>query len=43
MTYHYNCYMTKWVVNDLQIQLSFDKTGENDLQMKLLHDKTGGK
>ena len=42
MTYHYNCHLTKWVVNDLPLQLLHDKMGENDLQMKLLHDKIGG-
>ena len=35
--------MTKRVVNELQMKLSIDKTGENELQMKLSIDKTGDK
>ena len=27
MTYHYNCYLTKQGVNELQVKLSFDKMG----------------
>ena len=36
MTYHYNCYLTKQVVNDLPLQLLLDKMGGNDLQSTIV-------
>ena len=36
MTYHYNCHLTKWGVNELPLQLLLDKMGGNDLQSTIV-------